>query len=622
MKIKSILFLILILIIILGAIALVVFFEFKYSDKFYPGITINNISVAGKTYEQVLQEFKTKSDALKKDGLKLVFNKTNSKKEINIPEATTGLTPDTNFEYFSVVNFEPIISGAFSWGRKGNFSQRIEEQYNLIYKKNFAVSVSAHKEAIESLVSRETKYFLTAGTPAQFAINSTNDLVIIPEKLGDDLNVEKIIDSIVKKFDSFEINPIIFNINSETPYPTENNLKPFLGALSEFSKVANANFIYQKNKWHITGKTLATWLTLKTGNQLVIDRKKVELFISTSISPLIDDQPQNSRFEMKNGKIIEIYPGKSGYVVDVDKAVSLIEKIIPKIQQSFIKTNSMLASIASVISALVADNSEIKFDSENSSIDITIEVIKVEPEITQKTIDKYKIRDLIGHAETNFSGGSLDRQHNIETGVSKLTGILIAPGEEFSTVENIGEVTEEAGFRKEYVIKGNQTVKELGGGLCQVATTLFRTVLNAGLPVTERANHQYVIPYYGPGLDATIYGPHPDFRFINDTGNYILLQGQAIDNEVIFELYGVDDGRKIEISKPKLYNERPVPATRYIMDPNLPIGKISCETVTHKGITADATYTVNYLDGSKREQFFHSVYQPWPKVCVFGTAKY
>ena len=88
----------------------------------------------------------------------------------------------------------------------------------------------------------------------------------------------------------------------------------------------------------------------------------------------------------------------------------------------------------------------IEINPKNNLIDIPIETIKMDPVVTQKTIEQYKIKDLVGQAETNFSGGSLDRQHNIEVGVSKLTGILIAPGEEFSTVWNIGDITEEAGF--------------------------------------------------------------------------------------------------------------------------------------------------------------------------------
>jgi len=244
----------------------------------------------------------------------------------------------------------------------------------------------------------------------------------------------------------------------------------------------------------------------------------------------------------------------------------------------------------------------------------------MDPQVTQKTISQYKIKDLVGSAKTNFKGGSLDRQHNIEVGVSKITGILIAPGEEFSTVKAIGNVTAEAGFVKEYVIDGDQTVKELGGGLCQLATTLFRTALNAGMPITERVNHAYVIPYYGPGIDATIYGPHPDFRFVNDTGNYLLLQGTAINNEVTFELYGTADGRVAKVSTPVLSDERPVPETRDIMTPNLPAGTKKCQTATHKGITADTTYTVRYPDGSVKENVFHSVYEPWPEVCLIGTA--
>jgi vancomycin resistance protein YoaR len=251
-------------------------------------------------------------------------------------------------------------------------------------------------------------------------------------------------------------------------------------------------------------------------------------------------------------------------------------------------------------------------------IDISIETTVEEPKITKETIDKYKIKELVGSAKTNFEGGSLDRQHNIEVGVSKLNGVLLAPGEEFSAVNAIGEVTEEAGFVKEYVISGGKTQKEIGGGLCQLATTLFRLALDSGLPIIERVNHRYVISYYGAGLDATIYGPHPDLRFINDTGNYLLLQGKAQNNEVIFEFYGKKDGRSVKISEPKLSNRIPAPETKNIPTADLPAGKTKCSEIPHSGVTADATYTVTYPNGEISETNFHSVYQPWQKVCLVG----
>jgi vancomycin resistance protein YoaR len=590
-------------------------FELKYSDRYYPGVMIAGESVSGKTYGEVLQEFKTKSDVLLKSGLTLVFENGPKgdlgKTEINIPATTTGFTPDILVEYFSIGDLQGTVSSAYNWGRKGTVIQRLEEQFDLISGKDFNSPISSHKEAIQSLLSRETKYFLVAGAPAQFSLDKDGEIIITPEKLGDNIDIKNIVDVVLQKFSSFEIQPVVFNMKPVTPYPTVEKLKPFLNLAKELAKSTNVNFYYQNHKWKVNGNKLVTWLTLKSDDEMTIDSKKLEVFLSASVAPLIDDPPQDSRFEMRDGNLVEISPGKSGEAVNIDKTVELIEEIIPRMQQSSVNAGDFTA-------ALVASDSKIKFDSKNNTIDIPIETIKVDPEITQKTIDQYKIKDLVGRAMTNFTGGSLDRQHNIEVGVSKLTGILIAPGEEFSTVWNIGDVTEEAGFVKEYVIKGYQTVKELGGGLCQLATTLFRTALSAGLPITERVNHEYVIPYYGPGLDATIYGPHPDFRFVNDTGNYLLLQGTAKNNEVVFELYGTADGRKAEVSTPVLSDEKPVPKTRDIMSPDLPQGVVKCQTATHKGITADTTYTVLYPDGSKKDEVFHSVYQPWPEVCLIG----
>jgi len=601
-------------------VAIVGLFEHTYSNRYYPGVMIASESVGGKTYNEVSQEFKAKSDTLLKNGLTLSFVRKNGSTETNIPATTTGFTPDILVEYFSIGDLQGTVLHAYNWGHKGTIIQRIKEQFALISGKNFNLPISPHKEAIESLLSRETKYFFTAGVPAQFSLDKDNDVVITPEKLGDNVDTENIVDTVIQKLNSFEVQPIAFNIQPKIPYPTEVKIKPFLSLAKEFAKSANVNFYYQNHKWKVSGKTLVTWLTLKSDNEITIDNNKLEAFLSASVTPLINDPPQNSRFEMKNGNLVEISPGKSGNVVNVSKTTELIEKIIPQMQQSFIDTGNISSALASISSTLTANNPEIQFNPKNNTIDIPIETIKVDPEITQKTIDQYKIKDLVGRAITNFKGGSLDRQHNIEVGVSKITGILIAPSEEFSTVKVIGDVTEEAGFVKEYVIDGDQTVKELGGGLCQLATTLFRMALNAGLPITERVNHAYVIPYYGPGIDATIYGPHPDFRFINDTGNYLLLQGTAINNEVTFELYGTADGRIAEVSTPVLSDERPVPETRNIMTPDLPVGTTKCQTATHKGITADTTYTVSYPDGFKKEEVFHSVYEPWPKVCLIGTS--
>jgi vancomycin resistance protein YoaR len=108
------------------------------------------------------------------------------------------------------------------------------------------------------------------------------------------------------------------------------------------------------------------------------------------------------------------------------------------------------------------------------------------------------------------------------------------------------------------VIKNNKTEPEFGGGICQVSTTVFRVAINSGLEITARRNHAYPVSYYNPqGMDATVYVPRPDLRFINDTPGYILIQTKIEGTKLTFQFYGTDDGRKIEIIGPKILEKNP-----------------------------------------------------------------
>ena len=181
------------------------------------------------------------------------------------------------------------------------------------------------------------------------------------------------------------------------------------------------------------------------------------------------------------------------------------------------------------------------------------------------------------------------------------------------------------------MIKGNKTEPEFGGGLCQVGTTAFRAALDSGLKVTERRNHSYRVRYYEPaGTDATIYEPSPDFRFVNDTGHYVLINAYIQGDDMIFEYWGTSDGRKTlfkgqtEVSrvadlKPKVYNIVSPPAMKLVETLDLPPGKKKCTEVAHNGADADFTYQVTYADGTTSENVFTSHYRPWQAVCLIGV---
>ena len=588
---KKKMYFILICVVLLGVGAWrLVVFEKDYANKFYPGVSIGGVAIGGFTYKEAQQLFKARADTLEQNGLTITFEKSTGAQTISIPTTAVGLTADSATEYFSISNWETDLQEAFAWGHQAPLSLRATQQLRLLFsKKAFHFSNTINKNALDSLLENELYVFLKKSSPAQFASNGTT-VTIIKEKIGETINKEEVIQTLEKKIVALDTTATTFTLYPDIPKLTETDLLPYLDFAHNFATHTKVLLKYKTHQWTLSGAKLVTWLTVEN-NTPRINSDMVDTFLTRSVAKSIDNPPHNSRFQIKNNSLVEITPGTSGFVVD---SADLLGKL-----QSLVE----------------AENKEPK------TTTITIRTKEVAPRITKETIHTYHIEELVGSIRTNFSGSSADRTHNIKIGVDTINGILIAPGEEFSTLAAIGPVTEKEGYVKELVIKQNKTEKEFGGGLCQVATTLFRLALNAGLPITERMNHRFVVPYYNPpGLDATIYSPYTDFRFVNDTNNYLLLQGHVENQQVVMELYGKKDGRVANISEPILTNKIPAPATKYTMSTELPLGVTKCYEAPHEGVTADVVYEINYLDGTTKKKNFHSVYQPWQKVCLVGTA--
>jgi len=582
--------------ILFAVISFVVLYEVQYSQSFYKGIVIDGLNVSKKSYQEVVDLFSNKVDFILKNGLVFNIDCEKGKKELIIPKSFSGLTTDKVFEYYSLENWKQVIDQAYKTGRQGNVWQKIKEQIEAFFRgKEFAFSFVMQEKAVESFIKSELGLFLKKAVPASFGFVD-GKIAVIPEIVGEKIDVTNIVSIAKNKLSMLDISPVSIKAIEDRPLVVKDNLEEFLPFVAKLVESKSIILKYKDYSWNVWGYVYASWIKFGQDKTLTIDSLKVEDYINMNVALYIDSPVQDSHFKVIGGKLEEIMPGVAGNVVNFEKLKSDIEV---SLRQLYDKQNEL----------------------GGGNIIVDIETVVEQPKVTKETILEYGIREVVGSATTNFEGGSLDRQHNIETGVAKLNGLLLAPGEEFSAVNAIGEITEEAGFVKEYVIKEGKTQKELGGGLCQIATTLFRLALNTGLPITERKNHHYVISYYGAGLDATIYGPHPDLRFVNDTGNYLLLQGSAENNIVTLEFYGVRDGRVVEISKPVLYNWVLPPATKYIASIGLPWGKLRCTEIAHNGVTADALYTVTYVDGTKKETNFHSVYSPWQKVCLVGIQR-
>ena len=183
------------------------------------------------------------------------------------------------------------------------------------------------------------------------------------------------------------------------------------------------------------------------------------------------------------------------------------------------------------------------------------------------------------------------------------------------------------GYLPELVIKGDEIKPEVGGGLCQIGTTLFRMAMSAGMEIVERRNHSLVVKYYNdptngnPGTDATFYDPKPDFRFRNDTANYVLIQTEmnTVTGELRFYLWGTNDGRKAYYSKPAVKRWIPYGAPKEIGTTKLKPGEKECQNA-FKGADASFTYTREFSDGREKEEtVYESHYRALPKICLVGV---
>jgi vancomycin resistance protein YoaR len=207
----------------------------------------------------------------------------------------------------------------------------------------------------------------------------------------------------------------------------------------------------------------------------------------------------------------------------------------------------------------------------------------------------------------------------------KLNLTIVPPGEEFSFVKTIGPVNAETGYQQAYVIRSGSTLLEFGGGVCQVSTTTFRALLNAGLNITRRLPHSYRVSYYElnqqPGFDATVYAGNVDLRFINDTPGHILIYSKA-DSERLYmtvKIYGTDDGRTTEIKNYKKYGYTPPPEPEYIPTDTLLPGEVKQVENAVAGIKARFDWIVRNASGAIiREKTFYSNYQAWGAKYLVG----
>jgi vancomycin resistance protein YoaR len=321
--------------------------------------------------------------------------------------------------------------------------------------------------------------------------------------------------------------------------------------------------------------------------------------ILSSIALEADQKPQNARFVFNDEtrQLDLIQSSQIGRVVDPDSSITAINEAIQRAEHV-------------IPISMVFENPQVSDTATAADLGITENV---------STQTSY------------FYGSSAERIQNIQTAAARYHGLLIAPGETFSMGEALGDVSLDNGFAEALIIYGGRTIKGVGGGVCQVSTTLFRTVLYGGYPVVERHSHAYRVSYYEMtaggsrdpnwvGLDATVYFPLVDFKFTNDTPYWILMETYVNPEyrTLTWKFYSTSDGRTVQLTNSGPRNVVPAPKPVIQENSDFKAGQIEQVDWAAEGADVDVVRTVNRDGQVYFQDEFKTHYEPWQAVCEYG----
>lgn len=555
-----------------------------YRGKILPNISVGGAYVGGMKYDDAREAIGRRSSALAK-GVPVRFEAS----EFMLSPETDSLNPDVS--PLVVFDDEASFNQVAAIGRDQNYVRRALAGTEAMLKgRQFPLVVTVDRQRLISELRAAFAQYEKPATNARLILNSRNEVSVGAETEGSSFDYEAAATEAAERFTSGSVAPIELRLRQVSPEISQAEVGDVQADVDRLLATPAAHLKFEKSEWLLDKKALRSLIGFVKENgqvRVAIDQEATKAYLEKEVVPDINREPVQARLAIENGRVSIWQEGKDGVAVD-------------------------LTETAKAIAAWP----------ETGVSEITVSVIMTAAKTADESAEEMGIKEIIGTGTSKFAGSPANRRHNIKTGAMALHGLLIKPGEEFSLLKALGNIDASNGYKTELVIKGNKTIPEYGGGLCQIGTTVFRATFNTGLPVTQRRNHSYRVSYYEPaGTDATIYDPAPDYRFVNDTGHYILIQARFGTNEVSFDFWGTKDGRQVEVTKPTIYNIVAPKPTRIVETPDLPEGQKKCTESAHAGADAFFDTKVTYPDGTVKEKRFTSHYVPWQAVCLVGAKK-
>ena len=606
--VKKIVITSLLVVVLLFALGLVVDL-IANNGKVHRGVTVQGVDIGGMTREQAVEvlaeqiEVKIAGAPVDLFASEELLSRGVNEETVELDHASTTYSGGTDMlfarswrisEATVGATFDPVAlaEDAYEVGRgMGFLLDRLKA--NL-----FGVDLSAelsfdpsHIEALESLLS---------GSLGQEVRNADIALVdgsflVVPGGSGIGVNHEHFCFLLAKAFFS-EKRGIVVPLSAKAVEISDEEAQALADKVAKAIEQPVILEYDGEDFWSIEPSSLGTWI--KTTIEGKGEDAKLVPFISKDLlkrdfHDIIGDldpgiPPQNARFAVVNNKIT-IVPGVNGSGVDYEKVASDLGDILFH-ERVAIKERRIMLSVTDL-----------------------------EPSFNVEDAKAMGINDLIASYTTEYLWSSNAKVHNIHLACDLINNTFIESGGIWSFHETAGNCTAERGFQMATAIVQGEYVDEIGGGICQVATTIFNAVYESGLPIVERVNHGFYLIAYPAGRDATVSWRWPDLRFENETDSWILMTMSYTDTTVTCMLWGRDPGYRVE-SEDTGFLDRTDFETKKVDNPDLPRGE---ERVKQEGVRGRTIVVTRYVYNSTgelvRKTDFKSVYAPEPEIIEVGT---
>lgn len=560
-------------------------YQMAHSGNVYPGVRVDGISVGGMSKEKALSELRPLfEERIKRP---VLIRMAGEGREATLPELGASF------------NAAAAVEVAFAVGREGNFFQQAFSQWGALVGGHAveAPGLAVDRAKLRTLVESLARGIDRPVREAELTIGSDQSVKVSTSVVGRKMDVAGAVAAIEKGLGTAA--PIIDLPVAETrPKRVEQDLESARLQLTKmFSGPVSLEF--NDKKWPLTVKEIAALVAVDQKTGAV---EPAVSFQEKPLSQLVDkiaeevDQPKiNARYDYNGGALALLKQGQDGRKVNREQAITALK------------------------TALSTDT---------RSVPLPVEVAKAAGGSLNPA--DLGIKERIDFGRTAIAGVP-EKIHNIKLAASRLNGVLLAPGDIFSFNREIGPTTLKSGFQTGFgisVANGQmETVPSVAGGICQVSTTLLHAVFWAGYQIEERYPHLYWIQTYGQpprgivGLDATVDDPSLDFKFMNNTDNYLLIGSSVANNQLEFSLYGTKPTWKVDVEGPIITNVRKAdPAMVIQYEPSWPVGKqLQVERATD-GMDVSIIRRVTE-GGETRTLTLKSAYQPSRNVTMKGGTK-